>query len=167
MQVSLVLSQRRLHDGQNHLFCDVKISGFKNWFIEVWMSAETGRVTISRFSSDTDEQKQVLQETVIFCVLQIRWLAAIDMPFSSSKTTCSISATSCWVLKLKGTPLMMDSLCFKAHKKLDGSTGLVEFFFTAMSRLIARNIGDKVFHSEGTLFQRFGTTLKTCKMEFA
>ena len=162
-----MLSQRRLHDGQNHLFCDVKISGFKNWFIEVWMSAETGRVTISRFSSDTDEQKQVLQETVIFCVLQIRWLAAIDMPFSSSKTTCSISATSCWVLKLKDTPLMMDSLRFKAHKKLDGSTGLVEFFFTAMLRLIARNIGDKVFDSEGTLFQRFGTTLKTCKMEFA
>ena len=168
IQVSLVLSQRRLHDGQNHLFCDVKISGFKNWFIEVWMSAETGRVTISRFSSDTDEQKQVLQETVIFCVLQIRWLAAIDIPFSSSKTTCSISTTSCcWVLKSKGTPLMMDSLRFKAHKKLDGSTGLVEFFFTAMLRLIARNIGDKVFDSEGTLFQRLGTTLKTCKMEFA
>ena len=121
IQVSLVLSQRRLHDGQNHLFCDVKISGFKNWFIEVWMSAETGRVTISRFSSDTDEQKQVLQETVIFCVLQIRWLAAIDIPFSSSKTTCSISTTSCcWVLKSKGTPLMMDSLRFKAHKSWMG-----------------------------------------------
>ena len=117
MQVSLVLSQRRLHDGQNHLFCDVKISGFKNWFIEVWMSAETGRVTISRFSSDTDEQKQVLQETVSFCVLQIRWLAATDTPSSSSKTTCSIFATSWWVLKLKGTSLMMDSLRFKAHKK--------------------------------------------------
>ena len=73
MQVSLVLSQRRLHDWQNHLFCDVKIFGFKNWFIEVWISAEIGRVTISRFSSDTDEQKQVLQETVIFCVLQIKW----------------------------------------------------------------------------------------------
>ena len=136
MQVSVVLSQRRVHDGQNHLFCDVKISGFKNWFIEVWMSVETGRVIISRFSSDTDEQKQVLQETVIFCVLQIRWLAAIDMPFSSSKTACSISATTCWVLKLKSTPLMMDSLRFKAHKMLDGSIGLVEFFFTAMLRLI-------------------------------
>ena len=167
MQVSLELSQRRLDDEQNHLFCDVEISSLKIWFIEVWMSAETGGVTITRFSSDTDEQKQVLQETVIFCVLQIRWLAAIDMPFSSSKTTCSISATSCWVLKLKGTPLMMDSLRFKAHKKLDGSTGLVEFFFTAMLRLIAHNIGNKVFDSEGTLFQRLGTTLKTCKMEFA
>ena len=56
MQVSLVLSQR-LHDGQNHLLCDVKISRFKNWFIEVWMSPKTGRVTKSRFSSDTDQQE--------------------------------------------------------------------------------------------------------------
>ena len=71
-------------------------------------------------------------------MLQIRWLAAIDIPFSSSRTTSSISATSCWVLKLKGTPLMMNSLRFKVHKKLDASTGLVEFFFTAMLRLIAR-----------------------------
>ena len=67
-----MLSQRRLNDGQNHLSCDVKISGFKNWFIEVWMPAEIGRVTISRFSSDIDEQMPVLQETVILCVLQIR-----------------------------------------------------------------------------------------------
>ena len=127
MQVSLVLSERRLHEGQNHLFCDDKISGFRNWFIEVCMSIDNGRVTISRFSSDAEEQKQVLQETVIFCVLQIKWLAA-NIPFTSSKTTCSISATSCWVLKSKGT-LMMDSLRFKAPKKLDGSTCLIEFFF--------------------------------------
>ena len=60
IQVSLVLSQRRLHDEQNHLFCDIKISDFKNWFIDVWMSAETGRIIISRFSSDTDKQKQAL-----------------------------------------------------------------------------------------------------------
>ena len=30
------------------------------------MSADTGRVKISRFSSDSEEQKQVLQETMIF-----------------------------------------------------------------------------------------------------
>ena len=87
MQVSLVLSERRLHEGQNHLFCDDKTSGFRNWFIEVCMSVDTGRVTISRFSSDTEKQKQVLQETVFFCVLQIKWLAANDIPFTSSKTT--------------------------------------------------------------------------------
>ena len=62
---------------------------------------------------------------------------------------------------------MMDGLRFKAHKKLDGSTGLVEFFFKAMLRLIACNIGGRVFESEGTLLQRLGTTLKICKMEFA
>ena len=62
---------------------------------------------------------------------------------------------------------MMDSLRLKAHKKLDGSTGSVEFFFTAMLRLITHNIGDKMFDSEGTLFQRLGATLNTCKMELA
>ena len=131
------------------------------------MSADAGRVTISIFSSDTEEQKQVLQETVIFCVLQIQWFATNDIPFNSSKTTCSISATSCWALKSKGTPLMMDSLPFKAHKKLDGSTGLVEFFFTAMLILIACNTGDRVFDSKRTQFQRLGITPKICKMEFA
>ena len=103
---------------------------------------------------------------MIFCVLQIRWLGAILIPFSLSKTTCNISATSRWVLKSKGSPLIMDSLRSKANKKLDGSPGLVEFIFTAMLRLIACHIGDKVFDLEGTLFQRLGTTLKTCKMEF-
>ena len=85
------------------------------------MSADTDRVKISRFCSDSEKQKQVLQETVIFCVLEINWLAA---KLSSSKTTCNISATSCWVLKSKGTPLKLDSLRFKANKKLDGLTVL-------------------------------------------
>ena len=61
-----MLSERRLHEEQKHLFCDDKIFGFRNWVMEVWMSTDTGRVTISRFSSDTDEQKQVLQEIAIF-----------------------------------------------------------------------------------------------------
>ena len=46
------------------------------------MSADTGRITMSRFSSDTDEQNQMLQEPVIFCMLQIIWLPAIDIPFT-------------------------------------------------------------------------------------
>ena len=77
-----MLSEGTLHEGQNNLFCDEKVSGFRNWLIEVCMSA------------DSEEQKQVLQETVIFCVLEINWLAARDTPFSSSKTTCNISVTS-------------------------------------------------------------------------
>ena len=67
IQASQVLSQRRLHEEKTHLFCDDKISGFRNWFIDVWMSTDTGRVTISRFSSDTQKQNRVLQE-LIFCV---------------------------------------------------------------------------------------------------
>ena len=118
--------RKTVHEGPNHLFCDDKISGFRNWLIEIWMSADIGRVKISRFLSDSEEQKQVLQENVIFCVLEINWLAAGDTPFSSSKTTCNISATSCWVLKSRSTPLKLDSLRFKAHKTLDRSTGLVE-----------------------------------------
>ena len=90
-----------------------------------------------------------------------------DAPFSSSKTTCNISATSCWVLTSKGTLLKLDSLRFKAHKNLDESTGFFEFFVMAMLRLMACNIGEKVLDSEGTLFQRVGITLKICKMELA
>ena len=90
MQVSLVLSERRLHEGQNHLFCGDKISGFRNWSVEVCMSVDTGRVTVSRFSSDKEEQKPVLQETVILCVLQIKWLAANDIPFTSSKKQLAV-----------------------------------------------------------------------------
>ena len=59
------------------------------------MSADTGRVKVSRFCSDSEKQKQVLKETVIFCVLEINWLAAKDTPFTSFKKTCNISATSC------------------------------------------------------------------------
>ena len=51
--------------------------------------------------------------------------------------------------------------------KLDESTGLLEFFFMLMLRLMACNIGDKVLDSEGTLLQRVGITLKICKMELA
>ena len=32
-QVSLMLSERTLHEGQNYLLCDGKISGFRNWYI--------------------------------------------------------------------------------------------------------------------------------------
>ena len=83
------------------------------------MSAETGRITISRFPSDTDKQNMYYKK-LIFCVLQIGWFAAIDIPFSSSKTTCSISTTSCWVIKSKGTPLIMGSLGFRPIKSWMG-----------------------------------------------
>ena len=104
----------------------------------------------------------MLQDTVILSVLEIKLLAAIDTPFSSSKTSCSISATSCWELKSKGVTLVLDKLRLEAHKKFDGSIGLVEFFLTAILRLIACSMGDKWFDSEETLFQNVGMTLKIC-----
>ena len=109
----------------------------------------------------------MLQDTVVLRVLEIKLLAANDIPLSSSKTTCSICATSCWELKSKDLTLMLGKLHFKAHKKFDGSIGLVEFFLTAILRLIACNMGDKWFNSEGTLFQSKGIILKTCKIELA
>ena len=80
---------------------------------------------------------------VVLSLLEIKLLAANETPLSSSKTTCSIFATSCLELQLKGVTLVLDKLRFKAHKKFDGSTGLVEFFSTAMLRLIPCNMGDK------------------------
>ena len=155
------------HKWQNHLFPDDKMSGLRNWLIEVGMPVDTCRGSISRFSSVSEEHRQVLQDSVVLIVLEIKLLAANDTPLSSSKTTCSISATSCWELKSKGITLVLDKVHFKAHKKLDGSTGFLEFFFMVMLRLMACNIGDKVLDSEGTLFQRVGITLKICKMELA
>ena len=59
------------------------------------MLVDTCRNSISRFSSETEDNRQVLQDTVVLSVLEIKLLAANDTPFSSSKTTCSITATSC------------------------------------------------------------------------
>ena len=131
-------------------FCDDKISGFRNWLIEVWCQLILVGLAYQDFPL-TQKNKSRYYKKLWFFVLQINWLAASNTLFSSSKTRCSISATSCWVLKSKDTPLMLDRLYFKAQK-LDDSTGLVEFFLTPMFRLIACNIGDEVFDSKGTLF---------------
>ena len=95
-----------LHEGQSHLFPDVKISGLTNCWREVCILVDTCRESLSRFSSETEEHRQVLQD--------------LDEPFSSSKTTGSISATSCWELKSKGVTVLLDKLRFKAHQKCDG-----------------------------------------------
>ena len=109
-----MLSERVLHEGQNHLFPDVKISGLRYCLIEVCIPVDTCRESIFRFSSETEEHRQMLQDTVVLSVLEIKLLAGNDTPFSSSKTTCSISATS------KGVTLVLDKLRFKAQKKFDG-----------------------------------------------
>ena len=45
------------------------------------MSVDTCRDTILRFSSETEEHSQVLQDTVALSVLEIKLLAANDTPF--------------------------------------------------------------------------------------
>ena len=63
------------------------------------MSVDTCRGSISRFSSETEKQRQVLQDNVVLSVLDIKLLAANDTPLSSFKTACSISVTCCRELK--------------------------------------------------------------------
>ena len=61
-------TERVLHDGQNHLFPDDKISGLRNSLGEVCMSVDTCRDSISNFSTETEEHRQVLQDTLWFLV---------------------------------------------------------------------------------------------------
>ena len=49
-----MILERKLHKVQNYLFYDDKISGLRNGLIEVWMLADTGRVSVSRFCSGTE-----------------------------------------------------------------------------------------------------------------
>ena len=60
------------------------------------MLVDSCRESISRFSAETGEHRQVLQDAVVLSVLEIKLLAANDTPLSSIKTSCSISVRSCW-----------------------------------------------------------------------
>ena len=110
---------------------------------EVCKLVDICRSSISRCSSETEESRQVSQDTFVLCVFEIKLLAANDLLLSLSKTTCRISVTSCWELKSKGATLVFYRLRFKANNKFYGSTGFVEFFLTVILRLIACNMGDK------------------------
>ena len=57
MEFSLVLSDRQLHDGQNDLLSDSKISGFKNLEKEELIFGENVIVSMSNFSSVGEKQK--------------------------------------------------------------------------------------------------------------
>ena len=57
MEVSLVLSVRQLHDGQNHLLSYSKISGFKNLEKEELIFRDNGIVGMSNFTSLAEKQK--------------------------------------------------------------------------------------------------------------
>ena len=57
MEVSLVLSVRQLHESQNLLLSDSKMSGFKNLEKEELIFGDNGIVSMSNFSSLADKQK--------------------------------------------------------------------------------------------------------------
>ena len=57
MEVYLVRSVRQLHNRQNHLFSDSKISGFKNLEREELIFGDNGIVRMSNFSSLAEKQK--------------------------------------------------------------------------------------------------------------
>ena len=57
MEISLVLLLRQLHDGQNHLISDSKISGFKNLEKEKLIFGENGIISMSNVSSLAEKQK--------------------------------------------------------------------------------------------------------------
>ena len=77
MEVSLVLSVRQLHDGQNHLLSESKISGFRHLEKEELMLGDNGIVRMSNFSSLAEKQKHWVHETLILMVFEIKsshWL---------------------------------------------------------------------------------------------
>ena len=57
MEVSLVLSVRQLHDGQNYLLSDSKISASRNLEKEELIFGDNGIVSMSNFSSLAEKQK--------------------------------------------------------------------------------------------------------------
>ena len=54
----------------------------------------------------------------------------------------------------------------RAHKKFDGSTGLLEQDFIFMFRVMGFRSGDKNDDPDGTLIWRDGKTLSACRIAF-
>ena len=77
-------SEKVLHEGQNCLFCDDEILVTKNWLREVSMSADTVAASC-KFLSETAEHRQVVPDSMILWVFEIKTSAANDTLFSSSK----------------------------------------------------------------------------------
>ena len=77
-----------------------------------------GTGTMSSFSSLTAEQKQLLHVIIVLKELESESSALIDVPFISSKTTCRISAISCWELKSKGALQVEEILHLSAPQKI-------------------------------------------------
>ena len=130
-------------------------SVFKNLGKEELIFGDNGIVRMSNLSSFAEKQKHWLHETLILMVFEVRSLAATEVPFSSVKT-CSTSAAFCWELKLNGAWWDCEILRVRAHRKFDGSTGLLDLDFIFMFRVIDLRSGDQdgdsmVLYSRATL----------------
>ena len=55
-------------------------------------------------------------------VVKVFW-ANGDVPFRSSRTSCNISGTSCWVLTLKGLSQLDETVDVRALRNDEGSIG--------------------------------------------
>ena len=84
---------------------------------------DIGKSNMSSFRSLTEEQKQVSRVMEVCLVLAIKLSARGDIPLSSSRTTCSISGTSCCELKSKAVPQLKEMLLSK--RNVLSRTGLV------------------------------------------
>ena len=84
--------------------------------IDVWISADTGRVSISRFPSDT---KAGITRNFDFLCYNVNGLSLMTHHLANLNQP-AVSPTYFPGSKSKGTPLMLGRLFFKAHKKIYG-----------------------------------------------
>ena len=163
MEVSLVLSVSRLHNEQNHLFSNSKISSFKSLERQELKFGRNGIVSMPYVSFLAEKQRYWLQETLILMVFEINLLATTAILFSSSVTNCSTPVVSRWELKLNGAWGNSEILWVRAHKKFDGSTDLLDLNFIFMFRVVDYRTGEK---DHGTLFQSDGKIFIACRIGF-
>ena len=162
-----MLSLQELHDGQNHSFSNFINSDERNFSKEVLTLSAMGTDTMSSFSSLTAEQKQLLHVIVVLKVLESTSSALIDVLFNSSRTTCTISATSCQELKSKGARRVEEILHLSVHRKLEGSIGTVDLSLIAIFSAIDFSNGDNCADSAEEVLQSKGITLCAWRMLLA
>ena len=90
-----------------------------------------------------------------------------DVPFTSSKTTCRISATSCWELKSKGVLRVDKMLHLRANRKLEGSIGTADFSLIFIFSAIDFSNGDNCADSAEQVLQSKVITHSACRMILA
>ena len=109
----------------------------------------------------------MLQVIIVLNVFEIRSFAKMNVPLRLSKMICNTSTASCGELKSNGTLQILEILCLRAHRKVDGSIGFKAFFWMDIFKVVAFEMGDIMEDSNGTLLQRIGTMLNACKIELA